>query len=100
MTKLVFYLCQKSAKGHVKTSCPHEGGDRYIKGTWCTPELHFAFDSGYEVVKIHEVWHWREKRPQFFAGFVNKFLKIKTEASGWPSWCTDDAKKQLFLDQV
>ena len=57
-------------------------------------------DNGYEVVQIHEVWHWAEKRPQFFAGFVDKFLKIKTEASGWPSWCTDDTKKQQFLDQV
>ena len=71
-----------------------------MEGTWCTPELHFALDNGYEVVKIHEVWHWKEKRPQFFAGFVNKFLKIKTEASGWPLWCTDEAKKKLFLDQV
>ena len=56
-------------------------------------------DNGYEVVQIHEVWHWAEKRPQFFAGFVDKFLKMKTEASGWPSWCTNDTKKQEFLDQ-
>ena len=51
-------------------------------------------------MKIHEVWHWKEMREHFFAAFVDKFLKIKTEASGWPSWCTDDVKKQKFIDDV
>ena len=77
----------------MKTSCPHEGEDRYMEGTWCTPELHFALDNGYEVLTIHEVWHWKEKR-------LKKFLKIETEASGWPSWCTDDTKKREFLHPV
>ena len=35
-----------------------------------------------------------------FAEFVDKFLKIKTEASGWPSWCVNEATKQTFLDEV
>ena len=85
--KLVFPLCQKCATDKVQTSCPHEGADRYMEGTWCTPE-------------IHQVWHWKEKREHFFAAFVDKFLKIKTEASGWPSWCIDDVKKQKFLNEV
>ena len=48
---------------------------------------------GYEVVKVYEVWHWKEKRKKFFAKFVDKFLKLKTEASGWPSYCTDDEQE-------
>ena len=35
-----------------------------------------------------------------FAEFVNKFLKTKTEASGWPSWCVDEATKQKLLYEV
>ena len=35
-----------------------------------------------------------------FAKCVDKFLKIKTEASGWPFWCVDEATKQKFLDEV
>jgi len=98
--KLVFALCEKCATNQVTTSCPHEGADRYIEGTWCTPEIHYAMENGYEVVKILEVWHWNQKRSRFFAEFVDKFLRIKTEASGWSHWCVDDATKQLFLDEV
>ncbi len=56
-------------------------------------------DHGYEVVQVHEVWHWKEKRKGLFAEFVNKFLKIKTEASGWPAWCVDEESKQRYLDE-
>ncbi len=98
--KLVFHHCQKCTQEQVKTACPHNDDDRYLEGTWCTPEIHFALEHGYQVVEVYEVWHWDEKRPKVFAAFIDKFLKIKTEASGWPAWCTTDALKQQFIDEV
>jgi len=46
------------------------------------------------------VWHWAEKQEGFFAEFISKFPKIKTESSGWPAWCTTDELKQQYIDEV
>ena len=56
--KLVFSLCKKCATDKNQDFCHHDRAERHVEGTWCTPELHDAIDHGYEVVKIHEVWHW------------------------------------------
>ena len=50
---------------------------------------------GYRVEKIYEVWHFnetltydREKKVDgLFSDYINTFLKLKQEASGWPSSC-------------
>jgi len=98
--KLVFPLCKTCALNYTQELCTHDGEDRWLEGTWCTPEIHFALDNGYKVIKVHEVWHWEERRPQFFADFIDKFLKIKTEASGWPSKCVDGPSKLKYIDEV
>ena len=40
-------------------------------------------------MQIHEVWHFakHQRRTGLFKDYVNKWLKIKQESSGWPSWC-------------
>ena len=52
-------------------------------------------------MKMYEVYHWAETS-QFnmstgdsglFADYVNTFLKIKQEASGWPDWVKTDEDK-------
>ena len=83
--KLVFSLCKKCSHEKMQTYCEHVGAERQMEGTWCTPELHDAIDHGYEVVKIQEVWHWDRQRVGLFAEYINTFLKIKMEASGWPA---------------
>ena len=85
--KLVFSLCSMCAREKMQQYCEHEGAERHLESTWCTPELHDALDNGYEIVKIHEVWHWDRRREGFFAEYIDTFLKIKMEASGWPTWC-------------
>lgn len=57
-----------------------------------------------QVVKIHEVWNYATTRFDgrdggLFVGYINKFLKLKQEASGWPEWCVTDAEKQRYLDE-
>jgi len=68
-------------------------------GTWCTPELQEAVNQGYVIQRVYEVWHFSRKSNQLFSSYVNTFLKIKQEASGWPDWVgKDDDKRQQYLD--
>ena len=50
--------------------------------------------------KIHEVWHFSEnqRKDDLFADYVNKWLKNKTEASGWHKNCTTEAAKSEYIN--
>ena len=48
-------------------------------GTWCTPEIAKARQMGYELITVHEVWHFQDSASGLFAEYVNAWLKIKTE---------------------
>jgi len=78
--------------------CNHTDELRVLTGTWCSPELSKAKDLGYEVQYIYEVWHFKETCEGLFRGYVNTWLKIKQEASGWPPWVgEDETKRQKYL---
>ena len=70
-----------------------------LRGMWCIPEIQKAIEVGYQLVKIHEVWHFPEEqqRSGLFQGYVDTWLKIKQESGEWPRWCTDDDTKQQYL---
>ena len=75
--------------------CNHTDEQRVLTGTWCSPELDKAVALGYEVQYIYEVWHFKETCEGLFADYVNTWLKIRQEASGWPPWVEDDETKRL-----
>ena len=78
--------------------CNHTDDQRVLTGTWCTPELQKAVELGYEIQYIYEVWQFDETCEGLFRDYVNTWLKIKQEASGWPSWVGDDeTKRQQYL---
>ena len=106
--KLLFPLCAACAAEQLdrpllerSCACPHSEFEREMIGTWCTPELEEAVAQGYEIVKIIEVYHFPEEQRKkgLFAPYIDKWYRIKTEASGWPAWCTDDEKKERFIQQ-
>ena len=72
----------------------HNDEQRQITGTWCTPKLIKAKNQGYKIKHIHEVWHFVEKRTGLFADYVNTWLKIKEEASGWSEHVGNDPVEQ------
>ena len=78
--------------------CNHTDEQRVLTGTWCSPELSKAVDLGYEVQYIYEVWHFKETCEGLFRDYVNTWLKIKQEASGWPPWVEDDEIKRLVFN--
>ncbi|XP_046405446.1 uncharacterized protein LOC124170632 [Ischnura elegans] len=102
--KLFFPLCRSCALSEEQGSCEHSEDDRALKGTWVSDELKKAVALGYRVLKIHEVWSYsitaysRETgKGGLFSDYIDSFLKIKQEASGWPGWCTTDEKKEQYL---
>ena len=106
--KLKFTLCAKCGDEENQETCRCSDEDRALVGVFCTPELHKAVnDLGYRILKIYEIYHFPDtsqyssetKSGGLFTEYVNTFLKLKQESSGWPAWCETDEKKQEYIDQ-
>jgi hypothetical protein len=118
--KLVVPLCRTCTEMHTDTAgcdplkavtvkdvqCSHTDDERALTGTWVTLEIQKALELGYKMQYIYEVWHF-DKMVQYdpvmktgglFAGYINTFLKIKQEASGWPQWCSTEADKRKYVE--
>ena len=80
--------------------CPHTDSERELSGTWCTPEILEAVAQNYVIRRIHEVWHFppHQRRKGLFASYVDTWLRIKTESSGYPHWATTPLDQQHFRD--
>jgi hypothetical protein len=101
--KLIFALCRTCAESYQSTACNHTPQQRALRGTWATPELHKSLELGYQVLEIYEVWHYEEvstkDRNPLFRDYIKMFLKVKVQASGWPSWVKNDLDKIQFIIQ-
>ena len=104
--KLLFPLCaacveQEMPKRPLErcAECVHTDHQRALFGTWCSPELSKAVDLGYEIQYIYEVWHFDETCEGLFKDYVNTWLKIKQEASGWPEGVDTDEAKQRYIEE-
>ena len=78
--------------------CNHTDQERVLTGTWCSSELSKAVELGYQVQYIYEVWHFDETCQGLFKDYVNTWLKIKQEASGWPEENMTEQDKQTYID--
>lgn len=102
--KLIFSLCFKCTKDMNVGECSHTPGERLIHGTYVADELRLAVRNGYIVKKIYEAWEYEttqyDKRTQeggIFAKYIDTFLKIKTEASGFPQHCNTTHDEEQFI---
>ena len=64
-------------------------------GTWVTDEVKVAVREGYSVVEMHELWQYETTKYDpntgeggLFLEYLNCFLKMKQEATGYPTWCS------------
>lgn len=104
--KLMFPLCAACAD-NLCESCTHLPNERELEGTWVILEVLKALKKGYTVRKIFEVWHFDRKEQYncetkeggLFTKYVNTFLKIKQEASGYPNWVSTEEDKNLFIEE-
>jgi hypothetical protein len=52
------------------------------------------WEKGYQIEQVYEAWVYKTEQKGVgddkghFTGYVNMFLKIKQESSGWPTWVT------------
>ena len=95
--KLTFPLCRTCVETYNQKPCRHSATERTLERTWCLPELVEALNLGYTIVRLIEVWHFPNSEERLFAEYIEKFLKLKAEVSGWPSNMKTEAKKQQFL---
>ena len=102
--KLVFPLCKSCVENEMQkpftersSKCSHDEQERALTGTWCTPEILKAIEMGYKVITLHEVWHFTNKTSGLFSDYVNTWLKIKQESSGYPREATTPESKQEFI---
>ena len=68
------------------SECRHSEEEPAFWGTFSTIEMLKAIEKGYKVVKIHEIWHFENSSSELFREYVNYFLRIKQESSGFPDW--------------
>jgi len=105
--KLLFPLCNRCAREESPNPCMCPDSLRDLVGTWATVEIESAIRVGYSVIKLYEVYHFKERaqfdeimgNPGLFSPYVNLFLKGKQEASGWPSSDMSDEEKAEYIRQ-
>lgn len=99
--KLTFTLCRTCAMLQSTELCMHSDEERALEGTWVSLELDKAVELGYKVLKYYEVWHWDKTDAEIgglFTMYVNKAMKSKQEASGYPDGVETEEEKQQYID--
>jgi hypothetical protein len=104
--KLLFPLCRKCCEKNQKSPCKHSDEERCLLGTWVVDEVSKACCKGYVVKKVYEVWHYEntlqydplDQEGGLFSKYINTFLKLKQEASGWPNWVQSEADADKYID--
>jgi hypothetical protein len=106
--KLLFCLCRSCVLEHnTKHDCRHfSDAERALDGTWVIDEVRLAVDKGYRILEIQEVYEYNVTRYDpatgeggLFVEYINTFLKLKAEASGYPSWVRTQDDKDLYINQ-
>lgn len=103
--KLLFPLCRTCAETYQQTPCHHTREERCLTGTWVSLEVQKALEKGYQLEEVHEVWDYKTtqydpatKKGGLFVDYINMFLKMKQEASGWPSEIKTEEQMNNYID--
>lgn len=105
-SKLLMPLCFTCSKEKSTEKCTHSDCERMIHGTYVADELRLAVQKGYEVLKIYEAWEYNitqynksTETGGLFTEYIDTFLKIKTEASGYPAWCVSPHDQAKYIQK-
>ena len=93
--KMVFTLCKTCAEQEM-SYCKHTVEERALTGTWTSVELKKALDLGYQLLDVYYIWHWEEWSTDVYKKYINKYLRMKQEASGYPDWVKTENDKLQF----
>uniref|UniRef100_A0A914I9Y5 DNA-directed DNA polymerase n=1 Tax=Globodera rostochiensis TaxID=31243 RepID=A0A914I9Y5_GLORO len=116
--RTLFPLCRKCSElfpnGALdrEYSCPHfEDEDRGFSVTIPHIELAEALKVGYRVTRVYRAYNWplaSDWSGFLFHSYLEKFLKMKFEASGYPANCSEEgiseeeatARKQAYINKA
>ena len=106
--RLTFPLCSSCAESRQqRRPCEHRN---WIERSWVAAfthmELNRALQLGYRVCDIFEVWNYKRwggrsstaSDPPLFGDYIDLFLKLKEEASGWPASAETPEQRKAHLD--
>ena len=68
-------------------------------GTWTSLELQTFIKQGGKILNIYEVHNFQNKSDNLFKEYVNFFLKIKQESSGYPLWVKNEEQKDEYIEK-
>ncbi|KAK9745787.1 hypothetical protein QE152_g6621 [Popillia japonica] len=71
---------------------------RALTGTWVIDEVRKSIEKGYSVLEIYEVWKYHVVNG-LFKEYIDEYLKIKQQATGWPLGCDSTEEKQKYIQQ-
>lgn len=94
---MVFPLCLACATQEL-TVCNHSMAKRCLVGTWTLVEISKAVELGYIIEVVYQLWSWDRWSDQVYKKYIDTFLKIKQEASGYPDWVKTPEDEQKFED--
>ena len=101
--RLIFPLCNKCALEEIFDECEHDEKERSLVGVWTTMELKKAIELKYKITEIYEVWHFPKLSPNLsnenglFKDFINTYIKLKVEASGYPKNDMTKVEKDEYI---
>ena len=103
--KLMFSLCRAcSSEKNQEQICTHSDDERALLGTWVIEEVVKAVKMGYKLLAVLEIWEYdvTQYNPNtgsdgLFTRMINTYLKIKQQASGWPSTCMSEEDKNKYV---
>uniref|UniRef100_A0A183CAP2 DNA-directed DNA polymerase n=1 Tax=Globodera pallida TaxID=36090 RepID=A0A183CAP2_GLOPA len=96
--RFTFPLCATCADRRQQRPCRHSPEKRSWVTAYTHVELNRALELGYQVTDVFEVWHYDEWDDTLFRSYVNTFVGLKVQASGWPDGCVTEEQHQAYLD--
>ena len=93
--KLMFVLCETCAETKSE-ECNHRVNERSWVGTYVSEELFLAISRGYKILDLFEIWKF-DRSDSLFRGYIDFFLKMKTEASGFPRDVVTIEEKERYV---
>jgi len=106
--RLTFPLCASCAEDRRQRHlCEHRS---WLARSWVAAfthvELNRGLQLGYRVCELFEVWNYSRwagpssdsTDPPLFGEYIDLFLKLKEEASGWPMSADTPEKRHAHLD--
>ena len=71
------------------------------KAGYTSMEIMKAINLGYIITRVYKVWHWKTTARGFggSADYMDAFLKLKQESSGWPEDAKTEDERSAYINE-